>query len=234
MKTADRVAHALLERIADGTYQAGTALPSESEIAQDLGVSRLTVREAVRTLAGDGVIDVHQGRRNRIAPTAQWSILSPAVVAVMARVGGGAEKLLADLLESRLVLEVEIARMAAERISAEQLSTLRRTVETMHRTKASTDDDEIAENIAADIEFHETVVAAADNAYLASIYRPLRQILTAVRQQTSMSSQVRHEATDWHHQILTALEARDPQAASTAMAGHMHQTRQAMERISLA
>lgn len=234
MKTADRVAAALLTRIAEGAHPVGTDLPSEAEIATDLGVSRLTVREAIRSLAADGVIDVRQGRRNRIAPLAQWSILSPDVVAVLTRVSGGADKLLQDLLESRLVLEVEIARLAAQRITADQLEELRAALATMLRTRSARSAASIAENIAADMEFHQIIVDAADNAYLAAAYRPLRQILTAVRRQTSQSAAVRREASDWHQQVLTALEAKDPQAAAEAMRGHMEQTWRAMQNVSLA
>lgn len=232
MRTADRTARALLERIADGTHAVGSQLPSEQDLARELGVSRLTVREAVRALAIDGVIEVHQGRRNRVAPTSDWSVLSADVMAARARIDSGANSLLEELLEARLVLEVEIARLAATRITDEQLARMRAAIGEMTATLESDDPADVERNTAGDIAFHEVIVEAAGNAYLAGAFRPLREILGAVRLRTSAKSEVRHRALGWHQRILEALERRDPAATAEAMTGHMHQTSEAMKLIT--
>ena len=232
MRTADRAVRALLESIATGGYPVGSELPAETELARELGMSRLSVREAVRELSLDGVIDVQQGRRNRVAPLDRWSVLSPAIVATRARLDRDSDSLLTDLLEARLVIEVEIARLAATRISDRDLTRMRDALAQMHRTCESEDPTDIEHNLAADIEFHEAIVDGAANAYLASIYRPLRDILRAVRTRTSALLSVRREAASWHERLLDAMEAGDADAAADAMTGHMLQTRRAMQAIS--
>lgn len=233
MKAADRVSRQILDRVTTGDYAIGSPIPSEAAIANDLRVSRLTVRESVRELAALGVIDVHQGRRNRIAPTSEWSVLSSSVVSAMVRITDVAEQLLTDLLEARRSIEVSVARLAAERITDAQLTRLADTIDTMRRTRATTGGDALAANVQADIDFHETILDASGNVYLRSVYGPLREILAAVRFHTSASTEVRTEALAHHEAIHTALANHDPDAASRAMEAHMDQTLRAHSQVDL-
>lgn len=234
MKTADRISHAILEGIVAGDYPVCSELPSEGTLAERFGVSRLTIRESTRELASLGVIAVKQGRRNRIAPTSEWSVLSSAVVSAMARITDTSATLLEDLLESRRVIEVSVARLAASRIADAQLDTLHDTITAMTETRIASSQAALEMNVKADITFHETILEAAGNVFLSSIYAPLREVLEAVRLRTSSSVTVRTEALAHHSAIYDALRARDPEAAARAMSAHMDQTLRAHAHVDLA
>lgn len=229
MKAPLRVKCALLEAIASGEFGVGAELPSETQLAELFSVSRLTVRESVSTLAAAGVLEVRQGRRNRVALLSDWSVLDPQVVAVRSRLTGDSPAVVADLMEARRVLEVGMARLAAERISDGQVAELEETLAQMRREL----DGNAERSAHADMRFHEVIGVAAGNAFLVGAFHPLQQMLLAVRLRTSASRGVRDDAIFWHERILTALRARDPEAAAQAMDGHMDQTGDATLGISL-
>lgn len=229
VKASVRVKRSILEVIASGEFSVGADLPSEAQLAERFASSRLTLRESVSALASAGVIEVRQGRRNRIAPVSDWSVLDPEVVAVRTRLTGDSRQIVGDLMEARRVLEVGIVRLAAERISDKQISELENALSKMHCEL----DGDVEKSARADIEFHEVIGMAAGNAYLKGAFHPLHQMLLAVRIRTSSSRKVRADAIAWHKQILNALRARDPEAATQAMSGHMDQTAAATSGVKL-
>lgn len=231
MKTSERVVATILAAIANAEFAVGEELPAEGELATRFEVSRPTIREATGALAAAGVIDIHQGRRNRVAEVSRWSVLDPAIVATRARLEGNTRQLVAELMEARRVLEVGMVRLAASRITDDQLSALQEQVELMRACIEH--DSEVECSAAADIRFHQIIEEAADNAYLSGAFHPLGEILLRVRLETSSTRKVREEAVEWHEKILAALRDRDEHAAIGAMMGHMDQTARATERISL-
>ncbi|WP_165831673.1 FadR/GntR family transcriptional regulator [Brachybacterium endophyticum] len=229
MKASTRAAQALLEAIGEREFAVGSELPSEARLAERLEVSRLTVREAVSGLVGRGVLDVQQGRRNRIAAVEQWSVLDPEVVAVRARLSEDSGELVSELMEARRVLEVGIAELAASRITDEQIAALESTLTTL-RTELDGDVDRTAE---ADVRFHEIIIEAAGNPFLTGAFAPLQKMLLEVRRRTSSTREVREAAIAWHERLIAALQDRDPAATAQAMSGHMDQTVRATPGIQL-
>lgn len=231
MKASERTRQEVLEALAAGDFVVGEELPSEAQLAETFGVSRLTMRETLGSLAAAGILEVRQGRRNRIAPVERWSILDPEVVTVRARLEGDTTGLVQDLMEARRVLEVGMTHLAATRITDEELTALEEQVQVM---RAHVDAPDCVETSAhADIRFHEIILEAAHNPFLIEAFRTLSQMLLRVRLETSRSRQVRLDALDRHQRILAALRAHDEEAASRAMHEHMDQTLRATQRISL-
>ena len=233
MKMADVAVRAILARIVSGEFSVGAALPSEAALAADLQVSRLTAREAIRDLAASGVIEVVQGRNNRVCPTNQWSVLSAPVVEALAHIEETSDTLLADLLEARRALEVPIVRLAATRMSAEHLEQLRDSVRVMEETEMDSSRAAVYANVQADIRFHETIIEASGNTFLIAVYAPLHDMLEIVRLHTSSVQEIRSWALKHHRAILAALEDRDPDAAAAAMSAHMDQTFEAHRSVDL-
>lgn len=229
MKASIGVTRALLDQIADGQFAVGAELPSEAELAERLGVSRLTVRESTRSLAEAGVVEVQQGRRHRVADPASWSVLDPDVVAARARLADDSQAIVADLMEARLVLETGIAGLAAERITTDQIEVLESTLTEMREEL----DGDVERSAGADMRFHEVLVEAAGNAFLTGAFTPLQQMLWTVRVRTSSARSVREDAIVWHERVLSAMRRGDPEAAATAMRGHMRQTLRATRGITL-
>ena len=227
MGRTDRVADGLLELVMDGTFGPGSKLPSEAELADRFGVSRLTVREAIRSLAATRVIDVQQGKSSVINDVQLWSPLDPRLLRARSR--GSTEPMLLPrrLLEARRTVEVGIAELAAQRRSEDHLARLATYVERMRDAHADMD---VPRFVEADLAFHYTLFQAADNVFLDALFEPLAAVLRTLREETSSVSEIRAHAIDWHSRIMAKVAEGDADAAREAMRGHLIQTEQDSER----
>ena len=218
---ADDLADQILDDVLAGRYSVGTALPSESELAELSGLSRLTVREAVKTLRSKGVLRVVHGRGTYVAPTDEWSVLDPTLL--IARSAAQADSLLMPLkfIEARRLVEVGVAELAATRRTQKDVDCLENSLDQMRTASRGKD---VGAFVRADIAFHQIILDAADNAFVAAIFDPLAQILRLTRYQTSAHAPVRRHAIAHHHNILQAISAADPTAAREAMHAHIVQT----------
>ena len=219
-RRADDAARDLLAAITDGEFPPRTELPPEQQLAERFGVSRLTVREGIRALAGHGVLSVRHGKRSLVNPPEQWSPLDAQVLRARGRLSGNALELPTQLVEARRAIEVEVARLAADRATDEDLTALAGTLEDMEKSRG----DPGPRFAEADLAFHAGVVAAARNVYLAAAYRPLEQVLHVVRLETSRDPRIREHALSWHRRIFDAIRAHDAEGAARQMLGHMQQT----------
>lgn len=224
---ADEVADGLLDLVVGGVFPLGEPLPSEAELATRFGVSRLTVREAIRLLASTRVIDVRQGRSSVITDAGSWSALDGRLLASRSRVGSDRLHLARRLIEARRVVEVAIAELAAGRRLPSHLERLTRAHEEMAGAHARGDVEAAAE---ADLAFHEVLVDAADNDFLAALFEPLTSVLRTLRRQTSSVQVMRVHALDRHAAILDAVALGDAAAAQDAMREHLAQTDEDMVR----
>ena len=220
------VAEQLLDLVLDGTFPVGGTLPSESDLAQRFGVSRLTVREAIRSLVPTRVIDVQQGRSSLVNPTSRWSPLDGRLLLARSRVDGDPLLLPRRLLEARRTVEVAIVELAAVRRSGAQLDRLHALHQEMVDGHSRGDATATAE---ADLAFHAALFEAADNVFLEALFEPLTSVLRAMREETSSVPEFRSHALDRHAAILRAVAAGDPQAARTAMEAHLDQTEEDVE-----
>src|SRR5579875_2553509 len=110
----EQVLAALIERIVAGEFAPGAALPSEAEMCATYGVSRSSVREALRVLAEKGLIEVRHGLGTRVNPPERWDFLDALVLGARRRMGGMSH-VIQDLLEALQIVECEAAALAAER-----------------------------------------------------------------------------------------------------------------------
>lgn len=219
-RRADDAARDLLAAITDGEFPPRSELPPEQQLAERFGVSRLTVREGIRALAGHGVVTVRHGKRSLVNAPEEWSPLDAQVLRARGRLSGNALELPTQLVEARRAIEVEVARLAAGRATDEDLAALAQTLATMEEAR----EDPGPRFAEADLAFHAGVVEAARNVYLAAAYRPLQEVLQVVRLATSRDPEIREHALHWHRRILEALRAHDPDRAAQQMLLHMHQT----------
>ncbi|ROR65601.1 FadR/GntR family transcriptional regulator [Agrococcus jenensis] len=210
----------LLDAIIDGTLTAGEQLPPEGQLATEFGVSRLTLREAVRLLQAQGVIVQVPGSRHRIAPVSEWTGMDAVVR--HARSAGQRRRSSLELLEVRVMIETGAAQLAAERRTAEHLDALE---SSLQRMVAHHEADEVDAFVAADLEFHETILHAAENRILIAAMLPLTSMLAETRGETSAVAEIREHAIAQHGKLLEAIRAGVPVAARDAMWTHMMQTR---------
>jgi DNA-binding FadR family transcriptional regulator len=211
-----QVAAHLVPRIVAGEFPDRQA-PSESEICQEFGVSRSVARESLRILASLDIVQIAQGRRVTIRPPEEWDYLSAMLAEWLPE--PHVQQLLRELHGMRLLLEPELAAMAADGVAAGALAELRVLLERMSGLENVPD-----EYLQADLAFHMEICRAAQNRVLDRIMFSARWLLTASRKVTNEGPDSLHSATRDHRRIFAAIEAGDPARARRAMRGHLQRT----------
>ncbi|MGC0365879.1 DNA-binding FadR family transcriptional regulator [Rhodococcus sp. 27YEA15] len=206
----DQAAELLRARIVSGEWEVGSKLPGETTLAAELGIGRSTIREAVRTLAGLGMLESRQGAGvflRSITPPDQW----PRVLE--------AEAIL-HVVEVRNAVELEAARLAALRRDASDIDALRRALD--GRSAAAHAGD--AAFVDADIAVHRAVVLAAHNPVLSELFETfvprLRAALLELIGVLDLRSEQQPDA-DEHRQLVDAIEAGDADAAVRISRAHL-------------
>lgn len=203
------VADKITKLIDNGTYPPGSRLPGERELAENFGVSRVTIREAEITLQAIGRLNIKTGSGVYVLDPAETHSQGLPSVSPF------------ELTEARSLFESEAAALAAWQISDETLEHLDKLVETM------SGDDEQDENASqeADREFHLTIAAASGNGAVQYIVETLWKMRTELPEVRKAHAAVcrDEEAIDRgaeHAQVLIALRNHDPMAARQAMKNH--------------
>lgn len=208
-----QVAAHLTRRIVSGEIEDGRA-PSELDIAQEFGVSRVVARETLKILASLDIVDVAQGRRVVVRPPAEWDYLSPLLIEWLPTELVG--ELLQELHQMRVLLEPELAAMAAACATGEALERLKAEVDRMAELEADPN-----AYLEVDHEFHMEICRAADNRILDRIMYSARWLGTASRRITNEAPAALRKATHDHTEIYEAILARDPDRARAAMRTHL-------------
>jgi GntR family transcriptional repressor for pyruvate dehydrogenase complex len=218
---ADDLAGRLLQEIIDGHHGPDALLPPEAEIADDASVSRLTVREAVKTLRAKNVLRVERGRGTYVNPSSRWTDLDALVRAATAQLPAAGGLVPRRLIEARRVIEVGAAELAATHRTDADVATLEAETAKMRAAAALHD---LEAFVAADMAFHTAVLDAAGNVFLGALLEPLGQLLVEARRQTSAYAEIRRHAIEHHEAVLDAIRAGSPERAGLAMRAHMDQT----------
>jgi GntR family transcriptional repressor for pyruvate dehydrogenase complex len=213
------VADELLDRIIAGEFPPGTSVPGELELSARHEVSRMTVREAMKTLEAQRILRVERGRGTFVNPLNRWASLE----AVLRAASEGKDEASASvqLIELRRMLESGACELAAARIGDADLASLYGHLEAMRTARGS---NHLAAFVENDLAFHDLILKASENVFAAVLFEPLHRILEKRRTETSKVPDIQEHAV-WHHQqIADALAARDPHRARDAMDAHMQQT----------
>jgi len=218
--TYKRVARAIEEAIMSGRLKSGDRLPTETELAGQLGVNRSTVREAIRALENSDLVTRADGKRLVVR------VPQPSQVAwVNTRALGLMHVSFLELWEVQLVLEPFAASVAAGRIAPELMEALRANVAGL---RENLEDDERV--IESDIEFHRLIAQAASNAALNLVSEPLRVLLfSATISLYPAVPQARHRLLAAHSAILDEIEAGNAEGARRWMERHIQDFRRGYE-----
>jgi GntR family transcriptional regulator, transcriptional repressor for pyruvate dehydrogenase complex len=200
-----------LARFISQELKPGDALPSERDLAQQLSASRQSIREALRTLEFGGLVQTRRGTPSVVGTPHLW-YLTEWLSASVPRTSENTH----NLMDVRAVLEIHAASLAAKNITEEQLGRLRENLERT-RIKASAGENPLGE----DDEFHSILFEACGNTLLQLLEEVLAGLLRAVREEILAKIDRGKRMVKLHGAILTALEARDSDAAAEAMRKHM-------------
>jgi GntR family transcriptional regulator, transcriptional repressor for pyruvate dehydrogenase complex len=220
MGLPEDLADQLLGKVVDGKFAVESLLPSEGELASAYGVSRLTVREAIRILQSKNVVEIHRGRGTFVNKPEAWSSLDAIVrLATSDESPAGVSE---RLLEARAMVEIGAARLAAIRRSDEDLAELQTCVDEM---VAGADTGDVDLFVDADIAFHDVIMRASGNLFVPFMFEPFGQLLRHTRRQTSAVPEIQSNAIAHHRNIVDCLASGDEILARDAMEAHMEQTR---------
>jgi GntR family transcriptional regulator, transcriptional repressor for pyruvate dehydrogenase complex len=211
-----------IERLAQsirlGVLVEGDRLPPERELAVTMGVSRSSLREALRALAMLGVADMRHGDGTYLTDLKPDSLMR-SVGLVLAMSDSG----LQELFEARKLVEPGLAQLAAERISDAGAAELHRCAE------ASADALKDPEAFMwADIELHAKIAQAARNAVLERLLESIAGMGIASRRRTGRLAPVREQSAHDHREIAAAIAAHDGAAAYAAMLQHLENVERAV------
>lgn len=204
--------------IRTGGLKPGDGLPAQRELADQLSISRASLREAVSVLETLGLVSVQPGRGVFVAePRSQapdWRFADSCSPR--------------DVYEARLGLEPFAASLAAERIDDDGLAALRASVDAI--ANACADGDIVAMG-RADSEFHDIILSACGNALIAAMHRSARDVMVESQTLPMLSRSKLQETVAEHRGLLEAFEMRDPAKAAKRMQGHI---RAAARRLGIA
>jgi GntR family transcriptional regulator, transcriptional repressor for pyruvate dehydrogenase complex len=207
----EEIAKRLLAQIKEQELRPGDKLPAERELARMMDVSRPVLREALRALALMRVVDIRQGDGTYITSLEPEQLISHLDI-----VFSKDSVALAQLLDARRVIEAGNVRLAAVRISDQEITELEGLLAAL---RASLDDPErFAEQ---DIAMHVAMCAATSNFLLMQFMNILGTLGRVSRERTGAARSVREASLRDHRRIVAALRAHDPDAAERAMLDHL-------------
>ena len=221
---SDQVIAQLLGMVKAGNLKAGDRLPPERDLAESFGVSRPTIREAVRALAALGVLTTRQGGGIRVSNLRAETLLGPLQFFLSLE-----ETSIDELYDARQLIEGGIAHRAASAATAEDIAYLR---DLISQQKDVVDDPQVYRKL--DSDFHQHIHLLAANPFLTRAASSLNILGLEFRTVASESPQVIAQSLLDHAAIVGALERNDADAAEAATRDHMRNVLESTRAIQQA
>ncbi|MEL5991302.1 FadR/GntR family transcriptional regulator [Microbacterium phosphatis] len=212
MAVTDEAIAGIKQMIVSGQLRPGDRLPPEKELSERLGLSRSSLREAVKALEVIRVLDVRRGDGTYVTSLEPHLLLEAMSFVVDLH----QDDSILEIFAVRRMLEPQATSLAARAASDEEIADIGSLLDELG------DDPDIEQLIAHDIEFHNRIAASAGNAYLASLLESLSgrtvraRVWRAITEGGSVSRTV-----DEHRAILDAVARRDPELAAALMVAHV-------------
>lgn len=206
----------ICQLVREGQLRPGDRLPSERDLAEQLQVSRASLREALRALETAGIVESRHGGGTYVRDFFDQGIISPLALVLSA-----SGDIVGDLWEVRIIFEPAIAAQAAVRAKLTDIECLQRIVGQQGDTFDTPDGNERA--VALDREFHSALARASGNTVAVRVIELINQLLWEGRSHFITSPERRSRAHRCHREILSAVEARLPHDAREAMLRHLQE-----------
>jgi GntR family transcriptional repressor for pyruvate dehydrogenase complex len=211
---SEQIYWAMVDWLAKIDVHPGTRLPNENELAERFGVSRPTMREALRVLEYAGLVESRQGRHGGLF-AGQGAV--PQVIGTLRTLFIIGNRSREKLYEARAIIEVGVARVAASRITDEHLVILANAIDELEA------DDSIETVKRTNSTFHMTIADSINNSIMSAIMIALISLLNEMAPDTSGDPDRQRHRLEGHRKIYEALLHRDPDAAAVAMSEHLNE-----------
>lgn len=208
----EQVVQRITQVIRDRKLGAGERLPGEFELVDQLKVSRPVLREALARLQSMGLVDIQRGRGTFVGST---DSLASCVQMLRTALTISPRELL-SYAELRSAIEVQAARLAAERATAEQVLELESLL-----AELNSEEGPYAELLETDFRFHRKLIDIAGNELMSNLMEVIYEFVMAQMAQTTPSPQDNTFGRRLHQEIVRAVKTHDPDAAEQAMREHM-------------
>jgi GntR family transcriptional repressor for pyruvate dehydrogenase complex len=205
-----------IEQVILKTLRPGDKLPAERELAEMLGVSRSSIRDAMRRLEMVGLVEPRQGAGTVVREISQEALVSPLTNAIAHR-----RQLVSELLDFRNMLEPPMAAHAATHGSAEEISHME---EILRRQDKKVRAGELA--VEEDSEFHYSIALASGNSVVLKVMDVVMDLLRETRSRSLQTAGRPQKSLAGHRRILSAIKRHDGAAAEAAMRQHIKDVEQ--------
>lgn len=200
-------------RIVSGELRPGTTLPNSTELARQLSIARPAMREAIKLLAGKGLLESAPRRGTVVRPRQAWNALDEDVLGWQLGDAPNAA-FVRDLFELRRIIEPEAAAYAAHRATPSTLSEIENALHVME-----SDDTTSPASIKADVAFHQSILVASGNGFLMSFAPAIQTSLTMAFKLQRKACPGPDHFVPQHRTIVDAIQRGDSDAARSAVRG---------------
>lgn len=213
---SDAVTESVISQIREGRYRAGDRIPTERELAKQLGVGRTSVREGLTFLEKLGILEIRQGTGMVVRSLSLEKVFEHLIpVQTIIELP---DKDVRNIMHVRRVLEAESARLAAQNATEEELEHLSKLLDGMAASLEKPRD-----YLDLDLEFHVVLAEAAGNPVLAQLTGLIRDIYTRYFEIVLEDPEMNRTSLQFHRQLYTALRERDADAAHQHIIAHLIQ-----------
>jgi GntR family transcriptional repressor for pyruvate dehydrogenase complex len=222
MRVSDQIVSQIQTQIVEGELSPCQKLPNETELAQQFGVSRASVRDALMILESKGLVERRKNGGTFLCRYCLEKIL--AAIDIPHKLDS---ELFEDLYEAREILEIKVGELACERADKLDLMKMERTLEMMQQSLARG-----GSGIKADILFHQCVAMATKNQIIAGLVRSLGTTMEAMRTKTLAYPGRLEKCLAEHHAIYMAIKDRDAPRCADLMRQHFSAVAEIREKLN--
>jgi len=205
------VIHSFQQALLNGNLQPGEKLPSETELGQQFGVGRGTVREAMKMLSAMGVVEIRRGDGTYVCESISPKVINPLLFAVLMESSD-----VDDLYDFRRMIDVGYSQFAAAKATDEDFAHMAELIEEMKTYRASGERDE-EQLMQLDLSFHCAVLEATKNPLIVKIGQMVMEMFRETVKQAISTPGGVGWTIEQHQRILVALQSRDPQQVCEAV-----------------
>jgi GntR family transcriptional regulator, transcriptional repressor for pyruvate dehydrogenase complex len=214
-RVAEKIALQLKNAISNGVFKVGNRLPSERELAEQMGVSRTSVREAIQQLELLGIVETVHGGGSIVKNLTEQGIRSPMEIVLEED-----KRRVLELTEVRAFMEAWAAKQAAAHRTDAELELIRGYLEEMER---DLEKGRVRPEI--DFKFHAEIAAATHNTVFVHLIENIHQLISysikVHREEVFLSREDQETIFDHHLRVFKAIRNKDPKAAEDAMSTHL-------------
>jgi len=214
-KIYEEIVEQLKAMITRGELKPGDRLPSERDMAESLGVSRASVREALTTLEAIGILEIKSGEGTFVKQTSQAETFAPLTLLLEVE-----HTSVDQMMEVRRVLESEMAALAADRATPENLQKIEELLDLMKAARS------IQEAVEADLRFHFAIAVATQNTILLRLMNTIADLMhhtfRSDREKIYTDVQMSRQIIAQHETIYLAIKDHNPQLARDKMLKHIN------------